>query len=65
MVLGNALTGVAPVLDTVSQAVVRERPAIEARLALGATRLEALDSLPTSSGLRGRQGRSARSSTRS
>jgi putative ABC transport system permease protein len=43
MVLGNALTGVALVLDTVSQAVVRERPAIEARLALGATRLEALD----------------------
>jgi putative ABC transport system permease protein len=43
MVLGNALTGVALVLDTVSQAVVRERPAIEARLALGATRLQALD----------------------
>jgi putative ABC transport system permease protein len=42
MVLGNALTGVALVLNSITEAAKRERPAIEARLALGADRLEAL-----------------------
>jgi len=42
MVLGNALTGVSLVLDTMSGTARRERPGIEARLALGATRFEAL-----------------------
>lgn len=41
MILGNALTGVALTLETVTQAASRERAAIEARLALGHTRLEA------------------------
>ncbi len=44
MVLGNALTGVSLVLDTLTGATKRERTAIEARLALGATRLEAMHS---------------------
>jgi putative ABC transport system permease protein len=42
MVLGSALTGVALVLNTITEAATRERSAIEARLALGAGRLEAL-----------------------
>lgn len=42
MVLGNALTGASLVLDAMAGAAVRERAAIEARLALGATRIEAL-----------------------
>jgi putative ABC transport system permease protein len=42
MILGNALTGVALVLDAVTERAYRERGAIEARLALGATRFEAL-----------------------
>jgi putative ABC transport system permease protein len=42
MVLGNALTGVALVLNTITEAATRERSAIEARLALGAGRLEAM-----------------------
>lgn len=42
MVLGNALTGVALALDAVTSTAARERPAIEARLALGATRMEAM-----------------------
>jgi putative ABC transport system permease protein len=45
MVLGNALTGVSLVLDTMSQSASRERGAIEARLALGAPRFEALDTI--------------------
>jgi putative ABC transport system permease protein len=46
MVLGNALTGVSLLLDTLATTVNRERPAIEARLALGASRFEAMrDSL--------------------
>lgn len=45
MMLGNALTGTSLVLDTLTQSVVKERGAIEARLALGATRFEALDSV--------------------
>lgn len=43
MILGNALTGVALALDTVTATAAREKPAIEGRLALGATRLEAMD----------------------
>lgn len=42
MILGNALTGVSLVLDTLTTVVKRERPAIEARLALGTSRFEAL-----------------------
>lgn len=41
MVLGNALTGMSLVTDAVTGAAERERAAIEARLALGATRFEA------------------------
>ncbi|MEM7709696.1 MAG: ABC transporter permease [Pseudomonadota bacterium] len=42
MVAGSAMTGVALGLDTMAQGVMREAAAIEARLALGATRLQAL-----------------------
>ncbi len=42
MVLGNALTGVSLVLDTLTTATRRERTAIEAKLALGSTRFEAM-----------------------
>jgi putative ABC transport system permease protein len=42
MVLGNVMTAVTLVLDTLSEAVARERGAIEARLALGARRFEAM-----------------------
>jgi len=45
MMLGNALSGTTLVLDAMTSAVVRERPAIEARLALGAGRYEALDAM--------------------
>jgi putative ABC transport system permease protein len=45
MVLGNTLTGVSLVLETIGQSVRRERAAIEAQLALGATRFEALHDL--------------------
>ena len=41
MILGNAMTGVALTLDTLTQAARRERVAIEARISLGAPRLEA------------------------
>lgn len=41
MMMGNALAGVSLVLDTVTDGVQRERAAIEARLALGASRFEA------------------------
>jgi putative ABC transport system permease protein len=41
MMLGNALSGTTLVLDFMSTAAVRERLAIEARLALGASRFEA------------------------
>lgn len=41
MMIGNALAGVTLVLDTITSAAARERGAIEARLALGATRTEA------------------------
>jgi len=45
MMLGNALQGTTLVLDSMTSAAVRERAAIEARLALGAGRFEALDSV--------------------
>lgn len=43
MVLGNALTGVSLVLDTMTDVASRDRAAIEARLALGEMRFGALD----------------------
>lgn len=43
MILGNTLTGIALALETVTQTARSERGAIEARLAHGATRFEALD----------------------
>ncbi len=42
MILGNTMTGISLGLDTLMTAVVRERPAIEARIALGADRWTAL-----------------------
>lgn len=45
MMLGNALSGTSLVLDAMTSAAVRERTAIEARLALGASRFEALDAI--------------------
>jgi putative ABC transport system permease protein len=42
MVLGNAMTGIALGLDVLATGAVRDRAAVEARLALGATRLEAM-----------------------
>ena len=42
MVLGNTMTGIALALDTLTAAAAREKSAIEAKLALGATRTEAL-----------------------
>ncbi|PWC43067.1 ABC transporter permease [Azospirillum sp. TSO22-1] len=42
MVLGNTMSGVSLALNTLSNAAVRERAAIEARLALGSSRWEAL-----------------------
>lgn len=42
MVLGNCLTGVSLVLETIGQSARREKAAIEARIALGAGRFEAL-----------------------
>lgn len=45
MMVGNALAGAILVLDTITSAAVREKPAIEARLALGATRIEAFSEL--------------------
>ena len=45
MILGNTLTGVALVMNTIVQAAKRDRAAIEARLALGETRFEATGSV--------------------
>ncbi len=45
MILGNTLTGVALVMNTIVQAAKRDRAAIEARLALGETRFEATASV--------------------
>ncbi len=42
MILGNAMTGISLGLDTLTTAVVRERAAIETRIALGAPRFDAL-----------------------
>ncbi|CAM5795429.1 ABC transporter permease [Ottowia pentelensis] len=42
MVLGQVMNGVSVTLNAFTASVVRERPAIEARLALGATRRQAL-----------------------
>lgn len=42
MVLGNSMTGIALGLQTLSTGVSRDRAAVEAQLALGATRWEAL-----------------------
>jgi UDP-glucose/iron transport system permease protein len=43
MVLGNTLTSVSLALQTLTEGAERERAAIEARIALGATRLEAME----------------------
>jgi putative ABC transport system permease protein len=45
MVLGNTLTSVSLALQTLTEGAERERAAIEARIALGATRLEAFSSV--------------------
>lgn len=45
MILGNALTGVSLVLNALTETANRERIAIEAQLALGATRFQALHSV--------------------
>lgn len=42
MVLGNTMTGISLGLDVLTTSLFRERAAVEARLALGATRWEAL-----------------------
>lgn len=42
MILGNAMTGISLGLDSLTTAVVRERGSIEARIALGAGRFDAL-----------------------
>ncbi len=47
MVLGNALTGVSLVFDTMPAGARREARTIEARLALGHTRFEALGNIRT------------------
>lgn len=45
MILGNALTGVALVLNTLTETAKAERAGIEARLALGATRFQAFETV--------------------
>jgi putative ABC transport system permease protein len=45
MVLGNTMTAISLVLDTFSEAANRERTAIEARLALGENRFQAMSSV--------------------
>jgi putative ABC transport system permease protein len=45
MLAGNALSGVALVLDAMTSAAARERSSIEARLALGATRFVAFEDI--------------------
>jgi len=42
MILGNTMTGISLGLDVLSNGVMRERNAIEARLALGGSRYQAL-----------------------
>jgi putative ABC transport system permease protein len=51
MVLGNTMTAVALVLESLSEAAQRERAAVEARLSLGAHRFEAFSG-PLRSALR-------------
>jgi putative ABC transport system permease protein len=48
IILGNTMNGVSVSLNALNMAIVRERPAIEARLALGADRYTALKSLQRS-----------------
>ena len=45
MIVGNAMSGVALVLDTATASAARERQSIEARLALGATRFQAFEDI--------------------
>ena len=45
MLVGNSLSGVALVLDSMTSAAIRERAQIEARLALGATRFVAFEDI--------------------
>ena len=45
MVLGNTLTAVSLALQTLTEGVARERSAVEARIALGATRFEAFSAV--------------------
>ena len=45
MIVGNAMSGVALVLDTATASATRERQSIEARLALGATRIQAFEDI--------------------
>jgi putative ABC transport system permease protein len=45
LILGNALTGVALVLETLTETAKAERAGIEARLALGATRYQAFETV--------------------
>ena len=45
MIVGNAMSGVALVLDTATSSAARERQSIEARLALGATRFQAFEDI--------------------
>lgn len=45
MLVGNALTGVGLVLDTLTSAALRERAVIESRLALGETRYKAFEDI--------------------
>ena len=47
MVLGNTMTAMTLVLNTFSEAATRDRAAIEARLALGAERFQALNGILT------------------
>ncbi len=42
MILGNTMTGISLGLDVLTNSLVRDRAAVEARLALGATRYQAL-----------------------
>jgi putative ABC transport system permease protein len=45
MLVGNALSGVALVLDAITSGAVRERASIESRIALGATRYQAFEDI--------------------
>ncbi len=45
MLAGNAMSGVSLVVDAITSGAVRERTAIEARIALGATRFQAFEEI--------------------